>query len=78
MKILILTLPLHINYGGILQAFALQKFLELNGHQSFIVSVNSKKNNFISYLKYTLKILLFQKKKEFISYSKSLVSTKIN
>lgn len=72
MKILILTLPLHINYGGILQAFALQKFLELNGHQSFIVSVNSKKNNFISYLKYTLKILLFQKKKEFISYSKYL------
>ncbi len=33
MKIAILTLPLHINYGGILQAYALQTVLERMGHE---------------------------------------------
>lgn len=33
MKIAILTLPLHTNYGGILQAYALQTVLERMGHQ---------------------------------------------
>lgn len=33
MKISILTLPLHANYGGILQAFALQTTLEKMGHK---------------------------------------------
>lgn len=33
MKIGILTLPLHTNYGGILQAFALQTVLERMGHE---------------------------------------------
>lgn len=33
MKIAILTLPLHANYGGILQAYALQTVLERMGHQ---------------------------------------------
>lgn len=33
MKIGILTLPLHTNYGGILQAYALQTFLERMGHE---------------------------------------------
>lgn len=37
MKIAILTLPLHTNYGGILQAYALQTILERNGHQVVIV-----------------------------------------
>lgn len=32
MKIAILTLPLHTNYGGILQAYALQTVLEKMGH----------------------------------------------
>lgn len=32
MKIGILTLPLHVNYGGILQAYALQTVLERMGH----------------------------------------------
>lgn len=42
MKIGILTLPLHTNYGGILQAYALQTVLERMGHEV----------NFISPLKY--------------------------
>jgi len=33
MRIAILTLPLHTNYGGILQAYALQTVLERMGHQ---------------------------------------------
>lgn len=33
MKLLILSLPLHVNYGGILQAFALQNVLTLMGHE---------------------------------------------
>lgn len=33
MKIGILTLPLHANYGGILQAYALQTVLERMGHE---------------------------------------------
>lgn len=33
MKIGIITLPLHTNYGGILQAYALQTVLERMGHQ---------------------------------------------
>lgn len=37
MKIGILTLPLHINYGGILQAYALQTILERMGHEVSII-----------------------------------------
>ena len=33
MRIGILTLPLHVNYGGILQAYALQTVLERMGHE---------------------------------------------
>ena len=33
MKIAILTLPLHTNYGGLLQAYALQTVLERMGHE---------------------------------------------
>ena len=39
MKIGILTLPLHANYGGILQAYALQKTLENMGHRVDVLSV---------------------------------------
>lgn len=37
MKIGILTLPLHTNYGGILQAYALQAVLERMGHDSRVI-----------------------------------------
>lgn len=40
MKIGILTLPLHTNYGGILQAYALQTFLTKMGHD--VVVFNKK------------------------------------
>lgn len=44
MKIGILTLPLHTNYGGILQAWALQTVLERMGHE---VEVLNKKRRII-------------------------------
>lgn len=37
MKIAILTQPLHSNYGGILQAYALQSILEREGHNVVII-----------------------------------------
>lgn len=37
MRIGILTLPLHTNYGGILQAYALQTVLERMGHEVWII-----------------------------------------
>jgi hypothetical protein len=38
MKIGILTMPLHSNYGGLLQAYALQKVLKQMGHEVWIIS----------------------------------------
>lgn len=40
MKIGIITLPLHINYGGILQAYALQTYLERRGHEVKVIDYN--------------------------------------
>ena len=42
MKIGILTLPLHTNYGGILQAYALQTVLERMGHEVFVLNKENK------------------------------------
>lgn len=39
MKIAILTLPLRTNYGGILQAYALQTVLERQGHDVVVLSL---------------------------------------
>ncbi len=45
MRIAILTLPLHTNYGGILQAYALQTILERNGHKVDILQKVPKKES---------------------------------
>lgn len=42
MKIGILTLPLHTNYGGILQAWALQTVLERMGHEVEVINKSRK------------------------------------
>ena len=42
MKIGILTQPLHTNYGGLLQAFALQKYLRNMGHEVLTVDYTRK------------------------------------
>lgn len=41
MRIGILTLPLHTNYGGILQAYALQTVLERMGHEVKVINKNT-------------------------------------
>lgn len=46
MRIGILTLPLHTNYGGILQAYALQNVLERKGHE--VVVFDTPNKNFLS------------------------------
>lgn len=42
MKIGILTLPLHTNYGGILQAYALQTVLQRMGHEAYLIEQKQK------------------------------------
>ena len=42
MEIGILTLPLHSNYGGILQAYALQKALKRMGYEAILIKENNK------------------------------------
>lgn len=37
MKIALLTLPLHANYGGVLQVFALKNYLERFGHDVWLI-----------------------------------------
>ena len=65
MKIAILTLPLHTNYGGILQAYALQTVLEKMGHK---VEVLDKKRREkpqlpinVKIKRFILKYILFQR-----------------
>ena len=42
MRIGILTLPLHTNYGGLLQAYALKSFLEALGHEVVVIDPKEK------------------------------------
>lgn len=56
MRIAIITLPLHTNYGGILQAYALQRILEQAGHDATLIDDNPyvklpSKTRFLIYLK---------------------------
>lgn len=56
MKIGILTLPLHTNYGGILQAYALQTVLERMGHDVTLIDKGwPPRYTFINYFKIVLK-----------------------
>ena len=60
MKIGILTLPLHTNYGGILQAYALQTVLERMGHE--VVVIDQERRKFViplhkRYLVYAKRII---------------------
>lgn len=47
MKIAIMTQPLGKNYGGIMQAYALQKVLKDMGHSPITIDYQSKKRGFI-------------------------------
>lgn len=49
MKVGILTQPLHVNYGGVLQAYALTTVLQKFGHEVTILNRNSGKNKLRMY-----------------------------
>ena len=44
MKTAIVTLPLHTNYGGLLQAYALKTLLEDMGHEAVVLDIDRKVN----------------------------------
>ena len=49
MKTGVLTLPLHTNYGGILQAYALQTVLRRMGHEAVLIEREQDENIFSAY-----------------------------
>ena len=59
MKIGILTLPLHTNYGGNLQAYALMTFLARQGHDVILINRQKTKFKYSSSLikKYAIRII---------------------
>lgn len=69
MKIGILTLPFHVNYGGILQAYALQTVLERMGHEVDVIEIKKEtkqtvKSNIVkfkSFIKRFIKKFILQK-----------------
>lgn len=79
LKIGVLTQPLHDNYGGLLQAYALKETLTSLGHDVIIINrqnpINSKARMAISVLRNKIlgrpvspKTLLTKKQKDIISY----------
>lgn len=72
MKIGILTLPPYANYGGILQAYALQTILEREGHEVSILTTPHKfrKPNYREYPKRILKKL--SGKRVIVQYEKRI------
>lgn len=78
MKIGILTLPLHSNYGGVLQAYALQTVLTRMGHEVEIFNKNkphSRHRNiempFVFFVRFVKKYL-FRKKTDVFAENKAL------
>ena len=64
MKVAIFTLPLVNNYGGILQAYALQRALERYGFEAPVVNLKIRQRGLFSrdYLKFLLAKLIYFKK----------------
>ena len=56
MKTAIITLPFHVNYGGYLQAYALQMVLKQMGHKAYVISFSQQPTwrIWISYLKWKI------------------------
>lgn len=72
MKVGILTLKLHFNYGGILQAYALQEYLKKLGHEVILIDRQRNKHSAISAFKRWIMKVVFRKryqedKEKFIS-----------
>lgn len=79
MKIGVLTLPLHQNYGGILQAYALHKVLQRMGHEPWHI-LRRKKTNVYSYirkLKCIVKNVIFYKRDISTPYIQNFIDNQI-
>lgn len=82
MKLAILTQPLFFNYGGLLQAYALQTTLERMGHEVTILNRESKAasvrfpNNLVLDAKYLLRKLLHKPNITRNSRQNKLISSK--
>ncbi|NWK49271.1 polysaccharide pyruvyl transferase family protein [Acinetobacter sp. SwsAc7] len=61
-KVAILTQPLHTNYGGTLQAFALQKVIKNMGHDVVTLNYQWKKRSFLRYILVTIRNYIFNRK----------------
>ncbi|WP_372933971.1 polysaccharide pyruvyl transferase family protein [Mariniphaga sediminis] len=70
MKIGIYTLPLHTNYGGILQAYALQTVLKKMGYEAWLLD---RKRNFSLPLKERLKAYIKRAIRKYIFLKKGIV-----
>lgn len=66
MNIAILTLPINVNYGGILQGYALQTILERQGHKVLFLNLRYKPQHIIIrslvFCKHFIYSLIFNKK----------------
>lgn len=67
MRIGVLTLPLHSNYGGILQAYALQQYLKKREHEVFLIDY--RKKSFLRVIKSFIYFLV-RKRSVFIAPNK--------
>ena len=78
MKIGILTLPLHINYGGIMQVYALQTRLERMGHDVIVFQKDVHPNYSLPFWKYPLAYGKRMLKKILVDKREPLNKEKIN
>nr|WP_321356189.1 polysaccharide pyruvyl transferase family protein [uncultured Draconibacterium sp.] len=78
MKIGIFTLPLHTNYGGILQAYALQQVLKNNGHDAWLINQKRFSPPFwrkvLSIIKRIIYRYVFRKKEVIVLYEEQYKS----
>lgn len=82
MKIGILTLPLHTNYGGILQAYALQTVLERMGHDVYVLNKNQDPIHYsamkicLSFIRRIVRAILRRKMPKYFNIQKEEIEIK--
>lgn len=74
-RIGILTLPLNNNFGGLLQSYALQKYLNENGNDAILIDRRHNQSNF-NWVKVLLKKYFFKKK--YIQFVENNITISVN
>lgn len=62
MKIAILTYPVHSNFGFLMQAYALQKFLIYMGHEPYTFNIEPTRPRLLNRIKQTIKDIIYTAK----------------